>query len=79
MLANIKAYIADLLEREAARLIAWTTATTTAAIFWVATAVGVTLSPELVLALAGLAGFIATEVIRHFVWSLRSVKALQKD
>jgi hypothetical protein len=76
ILNTIKDYLAGLLEREAARLIALAGSAATAAILFAAAQAGITLDENapIVLAIVGLAVVVVEEAIRKAVYSLKTHK-----
>lgn len=69
-------WIKGLLEREAARIVAWFSVGATAAALFIASQLGVELSPEFIAAVGIAAAAIATEVIRQLVFSQRTTERL---
>ena len=65
--------IRSLIQREAARLIAGASAAAVAGSLWLAGQAGVELTPDVVAGVAAIAGLIATELIRRFVYSENTV------
>lgn len=69
MLESLITFAKDLLAKEAARVVALATAGATAAALKLAELAGITLAPEFVVAIGLFAAAVATEVIRHLVYS----------
>jgi len=69
-------WIKGLLEREAARIVAYSSAAATAATLFIAGQLGLEFSSEFVVAVGLAAAAIATEIIRQLVFSAKTTKAL---
>lgn len=73
---SVITFIKGLVRTEAARLVAWSTMAASAAALFVADKMGVSLSPEFVSGVGVFAGILATELIRHLVFSEKAVEEI---
>lgn len=68
--------IRGLLEREAARIVNYAAAGAVAASVWVAGRLGLELTTEVTAGISAIAVFVATEVIRRLVFSIKTTQAI---
>ena len=73
---TVLTFVKGLIEKEAARLIAAATAATTAGALKLAEAFGVTLDATQLAAVGTIAALVATELIRRFVYSIKTTQAI---
>lgn len=79
MLELIVDFIKSLIAKEPARLIGYASMAATAGALKAAEMLGVTLTPEVIAGVAAIAGFIASELIRRFVFAPATVEAVVSD
>lgn len=79
MLSAIIDALKSLIAKEPARLIAWASAGATAGALKLASLAGVELTPEVIAGVSAIAGFVASELIRHFVYAPATVEAVVSD
>jgi hypothetical protein len=70
-------FIKSLIAKEPARLVAWASAAAVAAALKAADMAGVTLTPEVIAGVSAIAAFLATELIRRFVYAPATVEAMK--
>ena len=76
---NVVGFIKGIIKTEAARLIAYSSAAAVGVALFVAEKMGAELSPEFLSGVAAFATVVATEAIRHFVFSEESVEKIVEE
>lgn len=78
-MSSILSIVRSLVQKESARLIAYSSAVAVAAALKVAEIAGVTLTAEILAGVSGLAVLVTTELIRRFVYSQATVEKIASE